>query len=189
MKLKDDMLLFHGSYIAVEKIDLSMCLQGKDFGSGFYLTSSVNQARSFIKTSVAKAKQFGDIPLTQDFGQVSSFRYHKDGLKIYEFKNTDRDWLWFIAQNRRPYLSELLADKVDPEVFGSDVIIGKVANDKTNPTITAYLNGLYGDILSDRAVGFAIEALMPNQLEDQFCFLTERAINCLEFQEARRYVI
>ncbi len=61
MKLKDDMLLFHGSYTAVEKIDLSMCLQGKDFGSGFYLTSSVNQARSFIKTSAAKAKQFGDI--------------------------------------------------------------------------------------------------------------------------------
>jgi len=30
---------------------------------------------------------------------------------------------------------------------------------------------------------------MPNQLEDQYCFLTEKAVNHLEFQEARKYVI
>ena len=52
MKMKDGMLLFHGSYTAVEQIDLSMCMEGKDFGSGFYLTSSVRQAKGFIRTSV-----------------------------------------------------------------------------------------------------------------------------------------
>jgi len=66
---------------------------------------------------------------------------------------------------------------------------GKVANDKTNITITAYLNGLYGNITSDRAVNFAIEELLPNQLEDQYCFLTQKAVDCLRFQEARRYAI
>ena len=82
-----------------------------------------------------------------------------------------------------------LAGKVNPAAFDADVIIGKVANDKTNATIIAYLNGLYGDVLSERAVSFAIEELMPNQLEDQLCFLTEKAIHCLEFVEARKYVL
>lgn len=189
MKMKDGMLLFHGSYSAVEKIDLSMSMEGKDFGSGFYLTSSVTQAKGFIRTSVLKAQRMGNAASDQNYGYVSSFRYVEDGLKIFEFKDTDREWLWFIAQNRRPYLADMLTDKVNPDAFRADVVIGKVANDKTNPTITAYLNGLYEDILSDRAVRFAIEELLPNQLEDQFCFRTEQAVACLDFQEARKYVI
>ncbi|WP_196814247.1 DUF3990 domain-containing protein [Butyrivibrio sp. LC3010] len=39
MKLKDGMLLYHGSYTSVENIDLNQCMNGKDFGKGFYLTS------------------------------------------------------------------------------------------------------------------------------------------------------
>ncbi len=52
MKLKDGMLLFHGSYTPVEKIDLERCAKGKDFGRGFYLTSDLNQARNFIRSSI-----------------------------------------------------------------------------------------------------------------------------------------
>lgn len=187
MELNNGMLLFHGSYTEVKQIDLSMCWEGKDFGSGFYLTSSTLQARSFIKTSIVKAQRFGNIPLSQNHGFVSSFIYHANGLKVYWFDKTDREWLWFIAQNRRPYLAKSLAGRVNSEVFQADVVIGKVANDKTNTTITAYLNGLYGDITSDRAVNFAIEELLPNKLEDQYCFLTQKAVDCLEFQEARKY--
>lgn len=73
--------------------------------------------------------------------------------------------------------------------FRAEIAVGKVANDNTNATIIAYLGGLYGDIDSDEAVDNAIKRLMPDRLEDQFCFLTERAIRCLEFQEARKYVI
>ena len=36
MILKDGMLLYHGSYAPIDKIDLSMCASGKDFGKGFY---------------------------------------------------------------------------------------------------------------------------------------------------------
>ena len=54
MKLKDGMLLFHGSYTPVEKIDLERCVKGKDFGRGFYLTSDLNQTRNFIRSSILK---------------------------------------------------------------------------------------------------------------------------------------
>lgn len=34
-RLKNGMPLFHGSYTTVEKIDLTLCNNGKDFGRGF----------------------------------------------------------------------------------------------------------------------------------------------------------
>ena len=75
------------------------------------------------------------------------------------------------------------------KIFDAEIIIGKIANDTTNPVITAYLNGLYGDIKTEKAVYFAIEQLLPDHLSDHYCFLTEGAVSCLEFQEARKYVI
>ena len=78
---------------------------------------------------------------------------------------------------------------MNPTIFDAEIISGKIANDKTNPTILAYLSGLFGDIMTDEAVDFAIKRLMANRLNDQFCFLSERAVKCLEFQEARKYVI
>ncbi len=190
-KLKNGMLLFHGSYSAVEKIDLELCNSGKDFGKGFYLTSDLNQARSFIRASILKAKNGGEIPPDQNYGYISSFRYcaPEESIPFHEFPTTDREWLWFIAQNRRDQFAKRLRLKIDPAIFRSEIIIGKIANDKTNATITAYLAGLYGEIESDEAVNDTIKRLMPDKLEDQFCFLTKRAVDCLAFQEARKYVI
>ena len=188
-RLIDGMLLFHGSYTAVRNIDLAMCGNAKDFGKGFYLTSNPNQARSFIRSSIRKASTLGDIPKEQNYGFVSSFRYHEIGIEHFEFPTTDREWLWFIAQNRRERLAKQLRPKVNPKIFDAEIIIGKIANDQTNATIVAYLGGLYGEIESDEAVNDAIKRLMPDKLDDQFCFLTEKAIHCLEFQEARKYVI
>ncbi|WP_296028678.1 DUF3990 domain-containing protein [uncultured Treponema sp.] len=55
MILKNGVFLYHGSYAKIEKINLSNCLDGKDFGSGFYLTTDYEQTAKFIKTSIAKA--------------------------------------------------------------------------------------------------------------------------------------
>ena len=65
MKLKNGMLLFHGSYTEVEEVRLEKCSEGKDFGLGFYISSDAIQARQFISTSLSKAKRFGDPSLTQ----------------------------------------------------------------------------------------------------------------------------
>ena len=191
MKLKDGMLLYHGSYAYVEEIDLAQCVEGKDFGKGFYLTSNPNQARSFIRSSIIKARNSGQIPFSQNFGYVSSFRFYypKENIPIQEFENADKEWLWFISQNRRKRLARELVPLINNDIFSAEIVIGKIANDTTNPVITTYLNGLYGDVKSEKAVSFAIDQLLPDHLVDQFCFLTERAIGCLEFQEARKYVI
>lgn len=54
-------------------LDLSGVLPVKILAAD--LTSNAVQARQFLRTSVSKAQRFGDAPLTQNDGFVSSFRY------------------------------------------------------------------------------------------------------------------
>lgn len=41
--------LYHGSNVAIDKIDLSMGMVNKDFGKGFYLTDIMFQAEEMAK--------------------------------------------------------------------------------------------------------------------------------------------
>ena len=54
LQLTDGMLLYHGSYCEVKTPDLAKCANYKDFGKGFYLTSSKKQAGEFTGTSMKK---------------------------------------------------------------------------------------------------------------------------------------
>ena len=53
--MSDKIILYHGSYCVVREPDLSRCASGKDFGQGFYLTTSKTQAQRFVATSIKKA--------------------------------------------------------------------------------------------------------------------------------------
>lgn len=189
MKLKNGMYLYHGSYAPIETIDLSLCLEGKDFGKGFYLTSDFEQARSFVKNSIKKAKNMNMISDEVNHGYVTTFQYveQKESCTTFTFDDTNKEWLWYVAMNRRNQLSEILKDDISSRLLNAEIVIGKIANDRTNPTITAYLNGLYGDIKSDESIQFTIKQLMPNKLKDQYCFKSEKAISCLDFVEVTEY--
>lgn len=189
MILKDGTLLYHGSYAPVYKIDLSKCASGKDFGKGFYLTDDPKQARGFIKNSLRKAKNVKKIPEDQNYGYVTTFRFKtlKDNMPAYAFETANIEWLWFVAMNRRYEMADEFRTDLNKELLNSEIIIGKIVNDTTNPTLIAYLNGLYGNVKSQTAIQFAINQLMPDRLKEQYCFLSERAIACLEFVEANRY--
>ena len=52
------MILYHGTNIDFNDIDLDKCTPYKDFGKGFYLTDIREQAESL---SVKKSKLFGGI--------------------------------------------------------------------------------------------------------------------------------
>ena len=49
------MILYHGSYLEIDKPDLIHSRDNVDFGKGFYLTSDFGQACKFVKTSIRKA--------------------------------------------------------------------------------------------------------------------------------------
>lgn len=186
--LPDGTILYHGSYASVSQIDLSRCAPGKDFGRGFYLTSSGDQARRFIAASLRKARAIGRVPEDRRHGFVSEFRLASlDGLSVYEFPRADEDWLRFVAMNRRSSLAGRLRREMNPSLTEADIVIGKIANDATNRVITTYLNGLYGEVGSVTAERIAIQLLLPNRLKDQLCFRSDAAVGRLELVGVRRY--
>lgn len=65
--LKNGLILYHGSYCEVKDPDLDKCSYNKDFGQGFYLITSKQQAKRFLETSIVKAITSGDIIKSQDY--------------------------------------------------------------------------------------------------------------------------
>ena len=102
LELKDGFVLYHGSYCEVKEPDLAKCAKRKDFGQGFYLTTSKEQAESFLRTSIAKAIATGTIEEGQKFGYISTFEFNLSGnLETHIFENADVDWLHCIAAHRK----------------------------------------------------------------------------------------
>ena len=184
--LFDGMLLYHGSYTAIKEIDLSKCKKGLDFGQGFYLTSSYQQAVNYIPLAVKKASRLHILSkdYTADEGILSVYRFHYDPNLLHHcFQTADTEWLHFVAANREPSLFPKLLAKYNT----ADIITGKIADDQTAKTLQQYIREFFGVPGSAEADQATIKQLIPDRLQDQFCFKTKDAINCLEFVRSESY--
>jgi len=186
IRLEDGFILYHASYMEVVNIDLSKCSPGLDFGKGFYLTSSFNQAYSYVAGAVKKAIRLRRVPT--DFslknGVINVYQYHNNlSFDVHYFDEANIEWLHFIAANRNDELFPGLLE----QFATTDVVAGKVANDNTARTLNAYMDGIFGIPGDQQADDMAIQTLLPNRLQDQFCFRTKEAINALEFVRSERY--
>ena len=185
LELKKDMLLFHGSYIGIKDINLSKCMKGKDFGRGFYVTTSLEQAMKFSRISTRRAVLSGIVDENQNYGFVNTFRLAStENIKFFAFNDADVNWLHFVVSNR----DETLFQDENKKYEKNNVIAGKIANDKTATTLQTYIDGINGrpgDIRTDR---LTIEALLPNRLENQFCFKSTPACKCLKYESEKKYV-
>lgn len=182
-ELEDGLILYHGSYCEVKEPDLSKCAKRKDFGQGFYLTTSSEQAEKFLKTSLIKAKAIGKIKEDQYFGYISSYKLKlSDELSIHKFVDADIDWLHCVAAHRKKKLFQ----EVEIEMTNYDIIVGKIADDATNTVLTAYLGGAFGKVGELEADEFCIKRLLPDKLKDQYCFKSDVALKCLHFVEGKK---
>ena len=182
-KLEEGIVLYHGSYCVIENPDLEKCAMYKDFGQGFYLTTSKEQAKSFAKISAAKAKAKGLISYSEKFAHISFFKVNgTDSLNSYSFETADADWLHCVVAHRRNGSFE----EIKKSMQAYDVISGKIANDDTNATIIAYMNNVFGAMGSERADKMCISLLLPERLKDQFCFRSDKAISALEFLKSEK---
>ena len=151
------MILYHGSYTAIEKPDLSFARLRTDFGKGFYLTPIKAQAENWAKrfyrehgTAVLSAYEF--LPGPND-------KLSPD-VKILEFDTHNIEWLNFITACR-------LGQPVDTEW---DLVIGGVANDKVFDTLQLFFDKLVG---AEEAIG----RLRYNKPNMQYCFKTQSLID------------
>ena len=157
--------VYHGSIIQVEYIDLSKSRNKLDFGKGFYVTSSYQQACRWSEIKYNRVKGIEAVKAVSKYS-VTGF----NGLNVKEFKNAGHEWLEFIVQNRREEVTQ----------HNYDIVIGHIADDTTLLVINTYINGLYG--VGDEAVKIAISLLKPEMLENQYAFCTEKAIAKLKFE-------
>lgn len=158
------MYLYHGSNIEVSKpqiLESDRCL---DFGKGFYLTSSFEQAKRWAELTV-KRRETGKATVSVfDFDDISV-----SDLKILHFTQAQKEWLEYVTMNRK---NQTISND------DYDIVIGPVANDRTMPVISLYFAEIYD-------IEETIKRLMPQKLCDQYTFRTEKAIKKLKFVEVK----
>ncbi len=153
--------LYHGSNLTVEQPKLLKGQRALDFGSGFYLTSSQQQAAKWART-VTRRNGKGT-------PAVSVFEFDKNSLaklRVLIFETANGDWLDYVVKNRR---GEGTSDDYD-------IVIGPVANDSTLPVIDDYMAGVY-------TKEEAAKRLLPQNLTDQYAFKSITALAIIQFKE------
>lgn len=182
-ELIDNMRLYHGSYCEVCFPELEHCARYKDFGQGFYLTTSKSQAENFARISTREAIANQTVDADQRYGMVSVFHFHfVKELSIKTYSTADAEWLHCVVGHRKKYYFQDVVQKLK----NYDIISGKIANDNTNATITTYMAGAYGEIGTKSADEICISMLLPERLQDQYCFRTSEALKCLTFLESEQ---
>ncbi len=161
------MKLYHGSNVEVKIPKIIVSNRNLDFGSGFYTTSSKEQAVSWAKRQTVRMKK-GRGTLTVYEWDEKCARSKK--LKILHFKFANKEWLNFVAENRKgTYQGEIY-----------DIVIGPVANDKTMFAINGY-------IANEFDIETTLLLLKVQVLDDQYTFLTHRALETLKTKEVIYY--
>jgi hypothetical protein len=157
------MLLYHGSNVEVADPRLVKQTRGLDFGPGFYLTTSPEQAKNFSNVIVNRRKS--------GIATLNIYDYDMDAaektLGMCRFTETDDKWLEFVKDNRLKRYSGA----------EYDLVVGAVANDDVLPTILLYIDGRLDADLT-------ISALKTRKLLDQVCLKTENALALLKFLRA-----
>ena len=153
-----DLILYHGSNVRFDKVDLSKSHNRRDFGRGFYCTVLEKQAKEWAHRLYIRNYTGREYVYQYVFHQT-------DNLKIKRFTALDAEWLDFIKENR-------IRGGVQHTY---DVVIGPVADDNTMETIQLYIS----NILTSAE---AVERLRYNKVNNQVSFHTEKALKHLYFE-------
>ena len=159
------MRLYHGSNISVDTPRLIEQTRGLDFGSGFYLTTSEEQAVRFSMVVYRRKMTGYPIVNVYEFDIAAA----EKALHIKKFDTANLEWLLFVVENRLKIY----------QGHSHDIVIGAVANDTVMPTIQAYQSGF----INQEA---ALITLKASTLVDQICLKTEKALSLLHFIDAYR---
>ena len=155
------MILYHGSNIEIDVIDLAKSRPGKDFGRAFYLSDSREQA---VEMAEFKVQTFGGKVVVNAFSFDNAI-VHDKSFKVIRFDKYTEEWAKFILANR--------AAKIDEIIHNYDIVYGPIANDKIGRQIFNFQAG-YIDFGT-----FIHRIQYPEGITYQWAFCTQKAINQL----------
>ncbi len=120
------MILYHGSNMDIDKIDLEMSKPNKDFGKGFYLSEREEQA---MEMANFKSVLLGGEPIVTTF-EFDVEMLKNSNLRVKVFKEYSEEWADFVFANREGH-----------EVEQYDIVYGPIANDKVGLQIRKLKDG------------------------------------------------
>jgi hypothetical protein len=167
------MILYHGSNMEIEKIELGKCRPCKDFGKGFYTSPIQEHAWKMAKRTVRLNKE--GRPCVTAFSFDDSL-ISSSTMKIKQFTNPDKEWARFVINNRNRNFRDTLSNDCNIDAK-FDIVIGPVANDDIVALMDVFLAGLISDDVLARELTF-------RELTSQISFHTEKSVACLRKTEA-----
>lgn len=153
--------LYHGSLDIVTKPEIRESNRTLDYGVGFYLTSSQEQADAWVKRKLKNDAAHG---------YVNVYEYDEtlEGeLNVLAFMKADEEWLDFVMSNRtdRNFIHDY------------DVVKGPVANDRVYASFALYESGLIDkqELISE---------LRTYKLVNQILIHTDKALSIIKWKNA-----
>ena len=153
------MILYHGSNVFIDEIDLRISKPCKDFGKGFYLSAEEAQANKMARF---KSMQLGGEPCVTKFS-FDEKMLKDDSLCIRIFEDYLEEWADFVLENREGTTKEQY-----------DIVYGPIADDKIGIQIRKLKDGSI-----DKAE-FMNRLKYMKGITFQFFFGSEAAVRFLE---------
>ncbi len=163
------MILYHGSNVEIEEIDLKKCQPYKDFGRGFYTTLLEEQA---WRMAQRRTRIAGGKPTVTVF-EIPDDLLEKADLKCRKFEDDPTiEWAVFIRNNRDKAFEDIKSPECNTDCK-YDVVVGPVADDTVGLLIRQFSKGTINAEYMKQQFDFG-------KLTNQYTFHTEKALKYLK---------
>lgn len=123
------MILYHGSNMSIQKIDLRRSRPNKDFGRAFYLSEQEMQAKEMAQFRVELE---GGEAIVNKYSFDEHLLVSKE-LKVLQFYEYSEAWAKFVFANRDAKTEEM--------THCYDIVYGPIANDRVGRQIANFKDG------------------------------------------------
>ncbi len=158
------MIIYHGSTELVDKPEIRISETFLDFGTGFYTTTSYEQAERWAHIKMRRLNKTTGFVSVYEFDFEAAMRE----TAIERFDNADMVWLQFVVANR----------KGEGDLNGIDMHIGPVADDNVYRSIRLFETGVLD-------AEETVKRLKTELLHDQWTFHTDKMLSYLTFIESK----
>ncbi len=168
------MILYHGSNLEIDNIDLRKCRPNKDFGRGFYLTDIPEQA---MRMARRVSLIYGGNPIVTCY-EADLDKLMNSGLSIRKFDRPDIQWATFVMNNRSGKNVDLNSPACNLN-SQYDIVMGPVADDDMALLFRQFEEGFID-------IGILTREMTYKKLTNQYSFHTQRAVALLKKEGAIR---
>jgi len=155
--------VYHGSVEEVKNPEIRQPNRSLDYGSGFYTTTSYEQAKRWVE------RRMRDKGVSVGYVNVYDLDDEKaKSLKSLFFEKPTEEWVNFVMKNRtvRDYSHDY------------DIVYGPVADDSVYTQFALYEGGII-------SMPTLIQELKTYKLVDQYLFHTEKSLHTIKFIESK----